>query len=79
MKKYSFQKGYGQIAGDLQPEVKSKIMKTLNITTLAGFLRRLYGDVEPKISEAEAIEKIFAKYGVTEVWGPKRKSKVVSR
>jgi hypothetical protein len=29
----------------------------------------LHGEVEPKVSEAEKIEAIFAKYGVTDVWG----------
>ena len=34
-----------------------------------GFYNRLNGKVIPKVTEAEVIEGIFAKYGVIEVWG----------
>ena len=41
----------------------------LNITTRAAWGKRLKGDVEPKISEARAVESVFAEYGIKEVWG----------
>ena len=39
-------------------------MKTRNT-----FYIRMRGEIEPKVSEAEAIEKIFSEYGITDVWG----------
>lgn len=44
-------------------------MEALGITTRMAFLNRLRGDVEPKVSEAKAIESIFAEFGIKEVWG----------
>ena len=44
-------------------------MITLGITTNVAWLNRLNGKVEPKVSEAKAIEETFAKYGIKEVWG----------
>ena len=49
--------------------VKHEIMITLGITTNVAWLNRLNGKVEPKVSEAKAIEETFAKYGIKEVWG----------
>ena len=47
------------------------IMKrnALGLTSTPPFYQRLNGKVEPKVTEAEAIERIFAEYGITEVWG----------
>ena len=44
-------------------------MDALGLTTKAAFYNRLNGDVEPKVSEAKAIEDIFNNYGITEIWG----------
>lgn len=49
--------------------VKSEVMSALGITTNVAWLNRLNGKVEPKVSEAKAIEETFAKYGIKEVWG----------
>ncbi len=50
-------------------EVKNEIMTQLHITTNASYCRRRNGQIEPKISEARAIEEIFARRGITDVWG----------
>ena len=44
-------------------------MDALGLTTKVAFYNRLNGDVEPKVSEAKAIEDIFNNYGITEIWG----------
>ncbi|MGL5914159.1 MAG: hypothetical protein ACRCZB_08330 [Bacteroidales bacterium] len=46
-------------------------MAALKISSNPSFWARLNGHVEPKVSEAEAIERIFSEYGITEVWGGK--------
>jgi hypothetical protein len=53
---------------DIEP-VKNEIMAALHIATNASYCRRRKGEIEPKISEARAIEEIFAKRGITDVWG----------
>jgi hypothetical protein len=67
--KYSFRRGFGLAKHQDIPTIKREIMATLGISTRGAWLGRLNGKVEPKISEAEAIVTIFAKHGVTEVWG----------
>ena len=68
-KSYSFQKGYGLVRSKDQPAVKKEIMSALSITSRPAWGARLNGIIEPKISEAHAIEAIFKKYGVTDPWG----------
>lgn len=66
---FSFQKGWSQVKlGDIDG-CRKKLMAALNITTRAAWGKRLKGEVEPKISEARAIETIFAEYGIKDVWG----------
>ena len=70
-KEFSFEKGYGQVQGRHLKPVKKEIMKALGIATNNGWYHRLYGDITPLVPEAKAIEAIFAKHGITEVWGGK--------
>lgn len=66
---YSFKKGISQVkVGDLR-KVRTEIMSALGITSKMAYNQRLNGKIEPRVSEAEAIERIFAKYGVKNVWG----------
>lgn len=66
---FSFQKGWSQVKlGDIDG-CRKKLMAALNITTRASWGKRLKGEIEPKISEARAIETVFAQYGIKEVWG----------
>lgn len=67
--RFSFQKGFGQVKQKDVVRVRAEIMQALGITTRPNWNRRLKGEVVPKVTEAEAIEAIFAKYGVKEVWG----------
>lgn len=66
---YGFMRGLSQLRlCDIEP-VKNEIMAALHIATNASYCRRRKGEIEPKISEARAIEEIFAKRGITDVWG----------
>lgn len=68
MKKYSFWKGYKQVPAGKQGEVRKAIIATLGIAQSA-FYSRLRGEVEPKVSEYQAIESVFNHYGITDIWG----------
>lgn len=70
-KEFSFCKGWSQVRLMDKKEAKSKIMKALNVTTDLSWRNRRDGNIIPKVPEARAIEKIFAEYGITEVWGAK--------
>ena len=66
---HSFRRGYDQLQRKDIVAAKREIMEALKITSDIGFYNRLNGKVIPKVTEAEVIESIFAKYGVIEVWG----------
>lgn len=66
---FSFLRGWGQVTQNDSKLVKTEIMNALKINTRAGWGQRLRGDVEPRVSEAKAIEYIFKKRGITKVWG----------
>lgn len=69
MNEYSFRKGFSQVRQKDVQKVKKQIMSELGLTTRAGWYLRLNGNVEPKVSEARAIEAVFANYGIKDVWG----------
>jgi len=70
--KFSFESGWNSLPQKLQNEVRDKIMAALKITTLSSFYRRKHGNTEPRISEVQAIEAIFAEYNIIEgIWGGK--------
>ena len=46
-----------------------QLMEAFNVTTRAAFLQRLKGNVIPNVLEAHNVEKVFAKYGIKDVWG----------
>lgn len=50
-------------------QCRSDLMAALDLKTRRAFLQRLYGNVEPRISEYQVIEAVFAKYGITDIWG----------
>lgn len=70
MNRFSFQRGFNQVKNKDVKNVRKEIMYALKINSRYGWSRRIKGLVEPKVSEAEAIEKILAKYGVEgDIWG----------
>ena len=66
---YGFMRGLSQLRLCDVKLVKAEIMAALEIKTNASYCRRRRGEIEPKISEARKIEEIFAKRGITDVWG----------
>lgn len=69
MNDYSFKRGFAQVRQKDVLEVKKRIMSALGLTTRVSWHARLNGKVEPKVSEARAIESIFADFGINSVWG----------
>lgn len=69
MKSTSFRKGRRQIAQKDSGAFIKAVMKILNITSPQSYYRYERGDAEPKVTQAKALEKLFAKYGVTDIWG----------
>lgn len=67
--RFSFQKGYSQVMIKDTKEVKQEIMGVLNIKTRMAWYVRLKGKIVPKVTEHEAIESIFNRYGITDIWG----------
>ncbi len=69
MSEFSFEKGFNQVQKKDIQAVKQELMQALDIKTRPAWYGRLRGQVEPKVSEAKAIEEVFAKYGIKDVWG----------
>ena len=66
---FSFKKGWMQVPNGKSKEVRAKLMSALKIKTRTSWGLRLNGDIEPRVSEAKAIEAVFAEYNIKEVWG----------
>lgn len=66
---FSFRKGWKQLKNGDTAVVREKIITALGLQCRTSFYPRLNGEYEPKISEAQAIEAIFAEYGITDIWG----------
>lgn len=69
MNEYSFKRGFAQVQQKDVQQVKERIMSALGLTTRVSWYARLNGSVEPKVSEARAIEAVFSDYGIKDVWG----------
>lgn len=69
MNEYSFKRGFAQVQQKDVQKVKERIMSALGLTTRVSWYARLNGSVEPKVSEAKAIEMVFVDFGIKDVWG----------
>lgn len=69
MNEYSFKRGFAQVRQKDVKKIRERIMSALGLRTRVSWYARLNGDVEPKVSEARAIEAVFANYGISDVWG----------
>ena len=69
MKSYAFNRGYRQIAPTDRDRFIKAVMKILKVQTVQSFYGYCRGAKELKISEAVALEKLFAKYHITDIWG----------
>lgn len=68
-KNFSFKKGYGQVQQKDLPKVREELMAALGVSTRMSLSNYMRGTIEPKVGQAKAVEEVFAKYGITEVWG----------
>lgn len=70
MSKYGFKKGFGMVKNKDAQIVRNEIMAALGINSRTQWYQRLNGDIIPNVMEAEKIEEIFKKHGVTKkIWG----------
>lgn len=71
MNNFSFRKGFEQVRRKDVKEVKEKLAKAIGIklNNRMSWSNWLNGKIEPRITQKEAIEKVFAEYEITEVWG----------
>lgn len=71
MNNFSFRKGFEQVRRKDAKEVKEKLAKAIGIklNNRMSWSNWLNGKVEPRVTQKEAIEKVFAEYEITEVWG----------
>jgi hypothetical protein len=67
--KQGFTKGLLQVRIRDKSEVLKKLRNAIGVINRVSFYQYQYGKVEPKASQAAAIERVFAEYGITEVWG----------
>jgi hypothetical protein len=67
--KKGFNKGLSQVRIKDKAEVVEKIRKAIGVVHRVSFYSYQYGKVEPKASQAAAIEQVFAEYGITDIWG----------
>lgn len=65
----SFALGWSQVTVGNMAAIKQRIMHALNISTRASWANRLRGQYSLTPAEQMAIERIFADYGITRVWG----------
>lgn len=67
---YSFRNGLGQVPNGKIPECRDELMAALKIKTRASYYRRLNGTIIPRLDQVQAIEAVFAKFGITKnIWG----------
>ena len=66
-----FRKGYGQLKQKDVPDAKKELLEVLGVkkSNRPSWGNYLNGKTEPKASQAAAVEAVFLKYGITEVWG----------
>lgn len=64
----SFEKGWGKVMNDNIKPLRKEIMHQLGLTSMLSFRNRKAGLVEHSPAERFAIESVFEKYGVTEIW-----------
>ena len=69
MKCYAFKKGFLRLSTNDKKKFMKAAMRIFKVQSENSFYEYCRGSREPKISQAVALEKLFAKYHVTEIWG----------
>ena len=65
----SFNRGWSQIPPCYRDEVRQKLMAVFGILTISQFYARMRGEVEPRKSQIEGVQAVFAQFNVTDIWG----------
>lgn len=65
-----FLSGLNQVKMGVYKEVVAELYKALGINNRNSFYAYRDGKIEPKVTQAEAVESVFNRYGITEnIWG----------
>jgi hypothetical protein len=65
----SFKRGYLKVPKGKLQQVKQEIMTVLEIYSKSAWFSKIDGRTTLKQIEKEAVEKIFEKHGITDIWG----------
>lgn len=69
-KQQGFRSGLNQVKVGDYKEVVEEIKKALGINNRNSFYAYRDGAIEPKVTQAEAVEGVFNRFGVTKnIWG----------
>ena len=68
MKKIGFLKGLGQVQEKDSTNVRNELMAALGVASRMSLSNYSRGLIETKVSQANAVELVFNKYGITEIW-----------
>lgn len=68
--KEGFNSGFQQLRQMDVPEATKELLEALGVNNRESFRFYLTGKIEPKASQAVAVELVFNKYGIIEnIWG----------
>lgn len=69
-KQQGFRSGLNQVKVGDYKEVVEELKKALGINNRNSFYAYRDGAIEPKVTQAEAVERVFNRFGVTkDIWG----------
>ncbi len=68
MKKIGFLKGLGQVQEKDSANVRAELMQALGVASKMSLSTYSRGLVEPKVTQATAVEAVFSKYGIKNIW-----------
>jgi len=67
--KEGFNLGWGQLQTKDVPMAREKLLVALGINNRVSLSAYKTGKLEPKATQAAAVEGVFNEFGITEVWG----------
>jgi hypothetical protein len=68
MKKIGFLKGLGQVQEKDSANIRTELMIALGVASKMSLSTYSRGLIEPKVGQANAVEAVFNKYNITEIW-----------
>lgn len=67
--RFAFVRGMNAVRNKDIVSCKNELCAAMGWTTRSSWYLHLYGKIEPKVTEVETVERVFAKYGIKNVWG----------